>query len=64
MPSALVSQLPSFCHNLIAILSSLKLDSGLILKESYVLRLKTAKRSLLIFCALVTRHRKHADKYV
>ncbi|KAL5849056.1 hypothetical protein ACOSQ4_007069 [Xanthoceras sorbifolium] len=62
MPSALAPQLPSFCHNLIAILGSLKFDYGVTLKDGYVLRLKTAKRSLLIFCALVTRHRKYSDK--
>ncbi|KAI9195873.1 hypothetical protein LWI28_018945 [Acer negundo] len=62
MSSALAPQLPSFCHNLVAILGSLKFDYGVTLNDGYVLRLKTAKRSLLIFCALVTRHRKYSDK--
>ncbi|XP_058076603.1 uncharacterized protein LOC131225158 isoform X2 [Magnolia sinica] len=61
MPSTLCPLLPSFCLDLIRILDSLTLD-GIVLEDGYLLRLKAGKRSLLIFCALVTRHRKHADK--
>ncbi|KAD4385083.1 hypothetical protein E3N88_25251 [Mikania micrantha] len=61
MPSALVSLLPSLCQDLIRILHSLKFqDHGS--EDGYTLRLKTGKRSLLIFCALITRHRKFSDK--
>ncbi|KAL6008753.1 hypothetical protein ACLOJK_021979 [Asimina triloba] len=52
--------LPSLCQDLIAILDSLTLD-GTAPEDVYLIRLKSGKRSLLIFCALVTRHRKHAD---
>lgn len=62
MPSALVPHLPSFCHNLIAIMGSLDFNTDVTLKDDYLLRLKTGKRSLLIFCAMVTRHRKYSDK--
>ncbi|XP_060197509.1 uncharacterized protein LOC132626607 isoform X2 [Lycium barbarum] len=62
MPSALAPLLPSICQDLIWILNSLSFDGGLPCKDGYSLRMKTAKRSLLIFCALVTRHRKFADK--
>ncbi|CAN6548395.1 unnamed protein product [Malus baccata var. baccata] len=62
MPSALVPLLPSFCHDLIAILSSLSFDSVVTPQNGYLTRLKTGKRSLLIFCTLITRHRKHSDK--
>ncbi|XP_059280861.1 importin beta-like SAD2 homolog isoform X2 [Lycium ferocissimum] len=62
MPSALAPLLPSICQDLIRILNSLSFDGGLPCKDGYSLRMKTAKRSLLIFCALVTRHRKFADK--
>ncbi|KAM3338224.1 importin beta-like SAD2 [Capsicum galapagoense] len=62
MPSALAPLLPSICQDLIRILNSLSFDGGLTCKAGYSLRMKTAKRSLLIFCALVSRHRKFADK--
>ncbi|KAA8527975.1 hypothetical protein F0562_035156 [Nyssa sinensis] len=62
MPSALVPLLPSFCRDLFGILSSLSFDGTLTLEDGYMLRLKTGKRSLLILCALVTRHRKFSDK--
>lgn len=62
MPSALVPHLPSFCCNLTGLLGSLSFDCGVSLENGYLLRLKTGKRSLLIFCALITRHRKHSDK--
>lgn len=63
MPSALAPHVPSFCQNLIAILGSLSFDGSLSLGDDYLLRMKTGKRSLLIFCSLVTRHRKYSDKY-
>ncbi|KAF9592182.1 hypothetical protein IFM89_012676 [Coptis chinensis] len=59
MPSALVPSLPLFCQDLFRILDSLSFDTT---TEDDLLRFKTGKRSLLIFCALVTRHRKHSDK--
>ncbi|KAJ4721925.1 importin beta-like SAD2-like [Melia azedarach] len=62
MPSPLAPHLPSFCHDLIMILGSLSFDNGIALKDDYLLRFKAGKRSLLIFCALVTRHRKYSDK--
>lgn len=61
MPSALSPVLPSFCYDLFRILDSLSLDDASS-EDGTVLRLKTAKRSLIIFCTLVTRHRKHTDK--
>ncbi|CAH1454615.1 unnamed protein product [Lactuca virosa] len=62
MPSALVPLLPSLCHDLIRILHSLKFEDCDSSEDGYMLRLKTGKRSLLIFCALITRHRKFSDK--
>ncbi|MQM04400.1 hypothetical protein Taro_037202 [Colocasia esculenta] len=61
LPSALSTILPSFCRALFRILDSLDLssiDSG----DGNLPRLKTGKRSLIIFSTLVTRHRKHFDK--
>lgn len=43
------------------ILGSLSFDDGNTVKDN-LLRFKTGKRSLLIFSALVTRHRKFSDK--
>ena len=62
MPSTLESILPSLCKDFFVILNSLRFDGEEILEDGYLLRLKTGKRSLLIFCALVTRHRKFSDK--
>ncbi|XP_050239646.1 importin beta-like SAD2 homolog [Quercus robur] len=62
MPSTLAPLLPSFCRDLISILGSLSFDCAVTLEDGYMMRLKTGKRSLLIFCALVTRHRKFSDK--
>ncbi|XP_043710645.1 importin beta-like SAD2 [Telopea speciosissima] len=62
MPSALVPLLPTFCRNLFRVLDSLVFDGTTTSSEGCLLRLKTGKRSLLIFLALVTRHRKHSDK--
>ncbi|KAF3456470.1 hypothetical protein FNV43_RR01120 [Rhamnella rubrinervis] len=62
MPSALAPFLPTFCGDLIGVLGSLNLDSVVTLENEHLMRLKTGKRSLQIFCALVTRHRKYSDK--
>ncbi|KAF5191926.1 importin beta-like SAD2-like protein, partial [Thalictrum thalictroides] len=61
MPSALIPTLASFCQDLFRILDSLSFDTATPEKD-YSVRMKTGKRSLIIFCALVTRHRKHSDK--
>ncbi|XP_022844600.1 uncharacterized protein LOC111367768 isoform X2 [Olea europaea var. sylvestris] len=62
MPSALAPFLPSLCSDLFKILSSITLEGGEAFVEGQTLRRKTGKRGLLIFCALVTRHRKFSDK--
>ena len=62
MPSTLAPLLPSFCRDLISILGSLSFNCPVTEDDVYFTRLKTGKRSLLIFSALVTRHRKHSDK--
>ncbi|KAJ7955304.1 Importin beta-like SAD2-like protein [Quillaja saponaria] len=62
MPSTLAPLMPSFCHDLIGILGSLTLDHEITLEDGFSMRLKTGKRCLLIFCALITRHRKYTDK--
>ncbi|KAI4344725.1 hypothetical protein L6164_011919 [Bauhinia variegata] len=62
MPSSLAPLLPSFCRDLISILGSLSFDCVDTTEGGYLTRLKTGKRSLLIFLALITRHRKHSDK--
>ncbi|KAK3025333.1 hypothetical protein RJ639_043842, partial [Escallonia herrerae] len=62
MPSALAPVLPSFCSDLLRILHSVRLDGQDTLEDGHMLRLKTGKRCLLIFCSLVTRHRTFSDK--
>lgn len=62
MPSALAPSLSSLCDDLFGVLNSLNFDVGATSTDGQLLRLKTGKRSLLIFCALVTRHRKFSDK--
>ncbi|XP_031396138.1 importin beta-like SAD2 homolog isoform X3 [Punica granatum] len=62
MPSCLAPHVASFCHDLFGILDSLSFDTVVSFGDEHSLRLKTAKRCLLIFCALITRHRKHSDK--
>ncbi|CAK7326263.1 unnamed protein product [Dovyalis caffra] len=64
MPSVLVPLLPSFCRNLIGLLGSLSFDYGVAPEEQCLLRLKTGKRTLLIFSTLITRHRKYSDKFM
>ena len=62
MPSRVKQILPSFCKDMYRILDSLDFNS--LPEDGAMMRLKIAKRCLIIFCALVTRHRKHADEYV
>jgi hypothetical protein len=62
MPSRVKQILPSFCKDMYRILDSLDFNS--LPEDGAMMRLKIAKRCLVIFCALVTRHRKHADEYV
>ncbi|XP_057992891.1 uncharacterized protein LOC110632928 isoform X2 [Hevea brasiliensis] len=62
MPSALAPSLPSLCQNLTSLLDSLSFDHDVTSEDGQLLRLKAGKRILLIFCALVTRHRKYSDK--
>ncbi|KXG29170.1 uncharacterized protein LOC8086009 [Sorghum bicolor] len=59
MPSRVKQILPSFCKDMFRILDSLNFNS--LIEDGPTVRLKIAKRCLIIFCALVTRHRKHAD---
>ncbi|CAO2150244.1 unnamed protein product [Urochloa humidicola] len=59
MPSRVKQILPSFCKDMFRILDSLNFNS--LPEDGALMRLKIAKRCLIIFCALVTRHRKHAD---
>ncbi|KAL8151290.1 hypothetical protein V2J09_021098 [Rumex salicifolius] len=62
MPSALSPLLSSFCGDLYAILDSLSIDKMLSSEDAWQVRVKMGKRSLLIFCFLITRHRKYCDK--
>lgn len=61
MPAAIAPQLPLLCHDLFRILDSLPFDD-ISEQDQNALRFKSGKRILLIFCALVSRHRKHADR--
>ncbi|KAL5549373.1 hypothetical protein UlMin_004604 [Ulmus minor] len=62
MPSVLAPLLSTFCHDLIGILGSLSFNHAVYLENECLMRLKTGKRSLQIFCVLVTRHQKYLDK--
>ena len=62
MPSSMKQILPSFCKDMFRLLDSLDFNTPP--EDAATTRLKIAKRCLIIFCTLVTRHRKHADKYV
>ncbi|CAM8903078.1 unnamed protein product [Rhodiola kirilowii] len=62
MPSALPPLLPSICHDLCKIISSLKLSGTISEEDGYFLRLKTGKRSFLVLSVLITRHRKYSDR--
>ncbi|VAH92253.1 unnamed protein product [Triticum turgidum subsp. durum] len=59
MPSGVKQILPSLCKDMFRVLDSLDFNSPP--EDSATARLKIAKRCLIIFCTLVTRHRKHAD---
>ncbi|KAL6908038.1 hypothetical protein ACP4OV_002208 [Aristida adscensionis] len=59
MPSRVKQILPSLCKDMFRILDSLNFNS--ISGDGSTTKLKIAKRCLIIFCTLVTRHRKHAD---
>ncbi|ONM52728.1 ARM repeat superfamily protein [Zea mays] len=59
MPSRVKQILPSFCKDMFRILDSLNFNS--LIEDGSTMKLKIAKRCLIIFCALVTRHRKHTD---
>jgi hypothetical protein len=63
MPSALSPLLGSFCQDMIRILDSLSFDWSVTPSDGYLIRSKAGKRSLLLFCTLVSRHRKYSDKY-
>ncbi|CAJ2645429.1 unnamed protein product [Trifolium pratense] len=52
----------SLSRDLMSILTSLSFDCTVTQEDVYLTRWKSAKRSLLIFSSLVTRHRKHSDK--
>ncbi|KNA17637.1 hypothetical protein SOVF_078380 [Spinacia oleracea] len=62
MPASIAPLLPTLSGNLCGILDSLSLEDSVSLEGSQQVRLKTGKRILLIFCALVTRHRKYSDR--
>ncbi|KAL5570700.1 hypothetical protein UlMin_020297 [Ulmus minor] len=62
MRSTLAPLLSTFCHDLISILGSVSLDHVVYFENECLMRLKTKKRSLQIFCVLFTRHRKYSDK--
>ncbi|XP_010270925.1 PREDICTED: importin beta-like SAD2 homolog isoform X1 [Nelumbo nucifera] len=62
MPLDLAPMLPTFCRDLFKFLDSLAFDGRMTGEDGYLLRLKTGKRGLLVFCALITRHRKYSDK--
>lgn len=62
MPSALIPSLASWNQDFLALLDSITLDNPI--EEAEQFRLKVGKRCLQIFSTLVTRHRKHTDKFM
>ncbi|WOL03237.1 hypothetical protein Cni_G11957 [Canna indica] len=62
MPPVLGPIIPPFCHDLFRVLDSLNLDSAS--EDGSLLRLKIAKRGMIVFSALVTRHRKIIDRLI
>jgi hypothetical protein len=62
MPSRVKQILPSFCKDMFRILDSLSYNTSP--EDGATMRLKIAKRCLIICCTLVTRHRTHADECV
>ncbi|CAN6466601.1 unnamed protein product [Victoria cruziana] len=61
MPSALGPTLHLWCRDFFRLLGSLNLETESS-EESILLRMKIGKRCLLIFCSIVIRHRKQADR--
>lgn len=62
MPSALIPSLASWNQDFLALLDSITLDNPI--EEAEQFRFKLGKRCLQIFSTLVTRHRKHTDKFM
>ncbi|XP_057871628.2 uncharacterized protein LOC131078011 isoform X2 [Cryptomeria japonica] len=62
MPSSLIPLLPSLNKDIMVLLDSIAVDKDM--AESGESKLKVGKRCLQIFCTLVTRHRKHTDKFM
>lgn len=62
MPSALIPSLASWNQDFLALLDSITLDNPI--EEAEQFRFKLGKRCLEIFSTLVTRHRKHTDKFM
>lgn len=62
MPSALIPFLASWNQDFLALLDSITLDNPI--EEAEQFRFKLGKRCLQIFSTLVTRHRKHTDKFM
>eukprot|EP01018_Ginkgo_biloba_P009463 Gb_12572 [translate_table: standard] len=63
MPSSLIPSLAPWYQDFLALLDTIILAKPMAQAEQ-LLRLKTGKRCLQIFCTLVTRHRKHSDKFM
>lgn len=62
MPQSLLTSLGLWFQDLMILLDTVMLEKKMDLPEQEP-RLKTWKRVLQICCNLVTRHRKHVDKY-
>ncbi|KAG9144523.1 hypothetical protein Leryth_010748 [Lithospermum erythrorhizon] len=62
MPLALVPLLHSLCHDLTRLLNCLCFDGDATHEDKQSQMFKAGKRSLIIFCTFVTRHRKFTDK--
>lgn len=63
MPPSLLACLGPWFQDLMVLLETVVLEKKMDLPEQEP-RLKTWKRVLRICCNLVSRHRKHVDKYV
>lgn len=62
MPQSLLACLGPWFQDLMILLESVELEKKMDLPEQEP-RLKTWKRVLQLCCNLVSRHRKHVDKY-
>ncbi|KAH9325798.1 hypothetical protein KI387_005976, partial [Taxus chinensis] len=62
MPSSLIPSLPSWNQDFMILLELVVADKCM--AEPGEAKLKAGKRCLQIFCTLVTRHRKHTDKFM